>query len=121
MMKWAWVQCSVKNVDLQDFIQELTQLNVDPRGLQRENKEIQFTCRANQYRKVTQAARKYGGISRVLQRKGIYFLLKKGLKRKGIWLGIACFEVCLLVSQQYIWHVRFPNMDSVQKKRADGC
>ncbi len=119
MMKWAWVQCSVKNVDLQDFIQELTQLNVDPRGLQRENKEIQFTCRANQYRKVTQAARKYGGISRVLQRKGIYFLLKKGLKRKGIWLGIACFEVCLLVSQQYIWHVRFPNMDSVQKKRAE--
>ncbi len=119
MMKWAWVKCSVKNVDVQDFLRELMQANVDPRGLQRENKGIQFTCRAGQYRMVAQAARKYGGISKILQRNGIYFFLKKGLQRKGIWLGIACFEVCLLISQQYIWHVQFPNMDSVQKKRAE--
>lgn len=119
MIKWAWVQCSIKNVDLQDFLAELLLENVDPRGLQRENKEIRFTCRAGQYRKVAQAAKKHGGNSRVLRRQGAYFLLKKGLRRKGIWLGVAFFEVCLLISQQYIWHVQFPNLDAVQKKRAE--
>lgn len=118
-MKWAWIQCSVKRVDLQEFLQGLMQVDVDPRGMQRDEKKLRFFCRADQYRAVAKIAKKHGGISKVVQRKGAYFLLKKWLKRKGIWVGVLFFGMCVMFGQQYIWHVEFSDIGPVQQELAE--
>lgn len=119
MLRWAWVQCGVQGVSAQSFLQELLQKGIFPRQLKRSTNELQFSCRADQYRIIADTARKDGGRSRVLKKKGLYFRFRRLWRRIGLWLGCVVMGACILYSQNYIWHMDFDGMDLVQQELAE--
>lgn len=118
MMRWAWIECSVTRVRVQELLDRLIQAGVTIRNLRRAENRIRFCCPARQYRTVARIARSFGGCSRVLRRKGVYFRLRRLLRRTGIWFGLFCFTLLLLWSQQFVWEMRFPGLDRVQRMQA---
>ena len=118
MMRWAWIECSVTQVRAQELLDRLIQVGVTIRDLRRAENRIRFCCPARQYRTVARIARSFGGRSRVLRRKGVYFRLRRLLRRTGIWFGLFCFTILLFWSQQFVWGMRFPGLDTVQRIQA---
>ncbi len=119
MLRWAWVQCGVQGVSAQSFLQQLLQTGIRPRQLRRRTDELRFFCPAKQYRVVAAIAHKAHGRSRILKKKGLYFRFRRVWKRSGLWLGCAVMGICILYSQQYIWHIDFDGMDLVQRELAE--
>ncbi len=119
MIRWAWVQCSIKNVEIADFLDALLKAGITPRKLYRETKEVKLDCRAAEYLTVARLAKSNGGKCRLLKKQGLYFRIKNGLGRIGIWLGIVFFGACIAFSQGSIWHIRFMDMNGIQTKQAE--
>ena len=118
MMHWAWIECSVKQIPIQEFLTQMTQCGVTIRHLRRAEERLSFCCPARQYRMVAQTVHRLGGCSHVCCRKGFYFSLRRLLRRTGIWFGLAFFTIVLLWSQQFVWEIQFPGLDTVQRIQA---
>lgn len=119
MIGWAWVQCSIKDVDTSAFLNELLNDKITPKKVQRGQETVKLNCRAKEYQTVARLARKVGGKCHIQRKCGAYFSVKRVLSRIGLWIGVLFFGVCISFSQRYIWHVRYADMNYVQTKQAE--
>ena len=70
-------------------------------------------CAAWQYRRLAALARHRRVRLRVEKRKGLYFLLRPLLRRKGLWTGLVAWGLVLVWLQGLIWAVDYGSLDLV--------
>lgn len=75
-------------------------------------------CAAWQYRRLAALARHRRVRLRVEKRKGLYFLLRPLLRRKGLWTGLVAWGLVLLWLQGLIWAVDYGSLTTGQQARA---
>lgn len=75
-------------------------------------------CAAWQYRRLAALARHRRVRLRVEKRKGLYFLLRPLLRRKGLWAGLAAWGLVLVWLQGLIWAVDYGSLTTGQRARA---
>lgn len=75
-------------------------------------------CAAWQYRQLTILARHRRVRLRVEKRKGLYFLLRPLLRRKGLWAGLVAWGLVLVWLQGLIWAVDYGSLTTGQRARA---
>lgn len=75
-------------------------------------------CAAWQYRRLAALARHRRVRLRVEKRKGLYFLLRPLLRRKGLWVGLAAWGLVLVWLQGFIWAVDDSSLTTGQRARA---
>lgn len=75
-------------------------------------------CAAWQYRRLAALARHRRVRLRVEKRKGLYFLLRPLLRRKGLWTGLVAWGLVLLWLQGLIWAVDYGSLTTGQRTRA---
>ena len=114
MMGWAWVQCVLWQVDVQQVMQALLRQGIHPRGLRRAGAQLWFSCRAGQYFQVANVVRQCGGHCRVQKKQGMYFRLRRLLRRSGLFWGLVGWSILVLASQQFIWDVQSIGLDPVE-------
>ena len=75
-------------------------------------------CAAWQYRRLAALARHRRVRLRVEKRKGLYFLLRPLLRRKGLWVGLVAWGLVLVWLQGFIWAVDDSSLTTGQRARA---
>ena len=75
-------------------------------------------CAAWQYRRLAALARHRRVRLRVEKRKGLYFLLRPLLRRKGLWVGLATWGLVLVWLQGLIWAIDYSSLTTGQRARA---
>lgn len=75
-------------------------------------------CAAWQYRRLAALARHRRVRLRVDKRKGLYFLLRPLLRRKGLWAGLVAWGLVLVWLQGLIWAVDYGSLTTGQRARA---
>ena len=75
-------------------------------------------CAAWQYRRLAALARHRRVRLRVEKRKGLYFLLRPLLRRKGLWVGLATWGLVLVWLQGLIWAIDYSSLTTGQQARA---
>ena len=75
-------------------------------------------CAAWQYRRLTALARHRRVRLRVEKRKGLYFLLRPLLRRKGLWIGLAAWGLVLVWLQGLVWAMDYGSLTTGQRARA---
>ncbi len=75
-------------------------------------------CAAWQYRRLAALARHRRVRLRVEKRKGLYFLLRPLLRRKGLWVGLVAWGLVLVWLQGLIWAVDYGSLTTGQQARA---
>ena len=75
-------------------------------------------CAAWQYRRLAALARHRRVRLRVEKRKGLYFLLRPLLRRKGLWVGLAAWGLVLVWLQGLVWAVDYGSLTTGQRARA---
>ena len=75
-------------------------------------------CAAWQYRRLAALARHRRVRLRVEKRKGLYFLLRPLLRRKGLWVGLVAWGLVLVWLQGFIWAVDYGSLTTGQRARA---
>lgn len=69
--------------------------------------EYGFTaiCLAGDYLRISKAARKFQCKTKAIKKIGIYFKIKKIIKRKGILIGICLIFLCTYIFSNMIWSI----------------
>ena len=62
-------------------------------------------CNAKDYKKLAGKAKKFQCRTKIIKRKGVYFKLRKTLKRKGLFAGIALVFICVYIFSHLIWRI----------------
>lgn len=75
-------------------------------------------CAAWQYRRLAALARHRRVRLRMEKRKGLYFLLRPLLRRKGLWVGLAAWGLVLVWLQGLVWAVDYDSLTTGQRARA---
>ena len=75
-------------------------------------------CAAWQYQRLATLARHRRVRLRVEKRKGLYFLLRPLLRRKGLWVGLAAWGLVLVWLQGLVWAVDYGSLTTGQRARA---
>lgn len=75
-------------------------------------------CAAWQYQRLAALARHRRVRLRVEKRKGLYFLLRPLLRRKGLWVGLAAWGLVLVWLQGLVWTVDYGSLTTGQRARA---
>ena len=75
-------------------------------------------CAAWQYQRLAALARHRRVRLRVEKRKGLYFLLRPLLRRKGLWVGLAAWGLVLVWLQGLVWAVDYGSLTTGQRARA---
>ena len=75
-------------------------------------------CAAWQYRRLAALARHRRVRLRVEKRKGLYFLLRPLLRRKGPWVGLVAWGLVLVWLQGLVWAVDYGSLTTGQQARA---
>ena len=73
---------------------------------------VQFICRPQDYFEIAKTAKKYQCRTRIIQRKGIYFLLKKTVSRKSITVSAVSVLIYIFLFSKLIWRIDVISPDS---------
>ncbi len=74
-------------------------------------------CDAADYRHIRRAVKKYQCKIRILEKRGIYFKIRKFLKRKGLIAGVAVFMLSCFLFSKIIWRIDINAADDIKKGR----
>ena len=69
-------------------------------------------CMAQDYSKIARTARKFQCRTKIIQRKGIYFFIKKIIPRKSIVVAVVCVLAYIFLFTKIIWSIEVESPDS---------
>lgn len=93
----------------EEFLSELISIGIKIREIQVENNVLYGTAKRKDYKIIARTARKYNTRTKVLERKGIYYKLKKQNKKIGIIYGITLGLIIILIMQNFLWKIQIHN------------
>ena len=74
-------------------------------SIREEDGIMKISCSSPTYRKLSAVVKKYGGRRKILDKKGLPFLLHKNRKRKGLIIGFAAMLLMIFILTRFVWSV----------------
>lgn len=96
----------------EDFLSELISIGIRIKNIQVENNVLYGTAKRRDYKIIARTARKYNIKTKVLERKGIYYKLKRYNKKFGIIYGLTLGIIITLIMQNFLWKIQIHNYNS---------
>lgn len=115
---WAGVCFTARNGSPEALLTDAAAQGIHLYGISSRPGGFCAHCAAWQYRRLAALARHRRVRLRVDKRKGLYFLLRPLLRRKGLWVGLAAWGLGLLWLQGLIWAVDYGSLTTGQRARA---
>ena len=115
---WAGVRFTARNGSPEALLTDAAGQGLHLYGIRALPGGFYGHCAAWQYRRLAALARHRRVRLRVEKRKGLYFLLRPLLRRKGLWVGLAAWGLILLWLQGLVWAVDYGSLTTGQRARA---
>lgn len=115
---WAGVRFTARNGSPEALLTDAAGQGIHLYGISARPGGFCAHCAAWQYRRLAALARHRRVRLRVDKRKGLYFLLRPLLRRKGLWVGLAAWGLVLVWLQGFIWAVDDSSLTTGQRARA---
>lgn len=115
---WAGVRFTARNGSPEALLTEAAGQGLHLYGISSLPGGFCGHCAAWQYRRLAALARHRRVRLRVEKRKGLYFLLRPLLRRKGLWVGLVAWGLVLVWLQGFIWAVDDSSLTTGQRARA---
>lgn len=115
---WAGVRFTARNGSPETLLTDAAAQGIHLYGISARPGGFCAHCAAWQYRRLTALARHRRVRLRVEKRKGLYFLLRPLLRRKGLWVGLVAWGLVLVWLQGLVWAVDYGNLTTGQWTRA---
>lgn len=115
---WAGVRFTARNGSPEALLTDAAAQGIHLYGISARPGGFCAHCAAWQYRRLAALARHRRVRLRVDKRKGLYFLLRPLLRRKGLGVGLAAWGLGLLWLQGLIWAVDYGSLTTGQRARA---
>lgn len=115
---WAGVRFTARNGSPEALLTDAAAQGIHLYGISARPGGFCAHCAAWQYRRLAALARHRRVRLRVEKRKGLYFLLRPLLQRKGLWAGLATWGLVLVWLQGLIWAVDYGSLTTGQWTRA---
>ena len=115
---WAGVRFSARNGNGEGLLSEAARTGLHLSEVTPQPGGFAARCAAWRYRKLAALARKRRVRLHIAQRTGLYFFLRRFLRRRGLWAGLLLFVPLLLWSQNLVWAVDPSSLSAGQQARA---
>ena len=115
---WAGVRFTARNGSPEALLTDAAGQGLHLYGIRALPGGFYGHCAAWQYRRLAALARHRRVRLRVEKRRGLYFLLRPLLRRKGLWTGLVAWGLVLLWLQGLIWAVDYGSLTTGQRTRA---
>lgn len=115
---WAGVRFTARNGSPEMLLTDAAAQEIHLYGISARPGGFCAHCAAWQYRRLAALARHRRVRLRVEKRKGLYFLLRPLLRRKGLWVGLVAWGLVLVWLQGFIWAVDDSSLTTGQRARA---
>lgn len=115
---WAEVRFTARNGSPEMLLTDAAAQGIHLYGISARPGGFCAHCAAWQYRRLAALARHRRVRLRVEKRKGLYFLLRPLLRRKGLWVGLVAWGLVLVWLQGFIWAVDDSSLTTGQRARA---
>lgn len=115
---WAGVRFTARNGSPEALLTDAAAQGIHLYGISARPGGFCAHCAAWQYRRLATLARHRRVRLRVDKRKGLYFLLRPLLRRKGLWAGLVAWGLVLVWLQGLIWAVDYGSLTTGQQARA---
>lgn len=115
---WAGVRFTARNGSSEALLTDAAGQGIHLYGISARPGGFCAHCAAWQYRRLAALARHRRVRLRVEKRKGLYFLLRPLLRRKGLWAGLVAWGLVLVWLQGFIWAVDYGSLTTGQRARA---
>lgn len=115
---WAGIRFTARNGSPEALLTDAAGQGLHLYGISARPGGFCAHCAAWQYRRLAALARHRRVRLRVEKRKGLYFLLRPLLRRKGLWVGLAAWGLVLVWLQGFIWAVDDSSLTTGQRARA---
>ena len=115
---WAGVRFTARNGSPEMLLTDAAAQGIHLYGISARPGGFFAHCAAWQYRRLAALARHRRVRLRVEKRKGLYFLLRPLLRRKGLWVGLVAWGLVLVWLQGFIWAVDDSSLTTGQRARA---
>lgn len=115
---WAGVRFTARNGSPEALLTDAAAQGIHLYGISARPGGFCAHCAAWQYRRLAALARHRRVRLRVEKRKGLYFLLRPLLQRKGLWAGLVAWGLVLVWLQGFIWAVDYGSLTTGQRARA---
>lgn len=115
---WAGVRFTARNGSPEALLTDAAAQGIHLYGISARPGGFCAHCAAWQYRRLAALARHRRVRLRVDKRKGLYFLLRPLLRRKGLWVGLVAWGLVLVWLQGFIWAVDDSSLTTGQWTRA---
>lgn len=115
---WAGVRFTARNGGPEALLTDAAAQGIHLYGISARPGGFCAHCAAWQYRRLAALARHRRVRLRVDKRKGLYFLLRPLLRRKGLWAGLVAWGLVLVWLQGLVWAVDYGSLTTGQRARA---
>lgn len=115
---WAGVRFTARNGSPEALLTDAAGQGLHLYGIRARPGGFCAHCAAWQYRRLAVLARHRRVRLRVEKRRGLYFLLRPLLRRKGLWIGLAAWGLVLVWLQGLVWAVDYGSLTTGQRARA---
>lgn len=115
---WAGVRFTARNGSPEALLTDAAAQGIHLYGISARPGGFCAHCAAWQYRRLAALARHRRVRLRVDKRKGLYFLLRPLLRRKGLWAGLVAWGLVLVWLQGLVWAVDYGSLTTGQRARA---
>lgn len=115
---WAGVRFTARNGSPEALLTDAAAQGIHLYGISARPGGFCAHCAAWQYRRLATLARHRRVRLRVEKRKGLYFLLRPLLRRKGLWTGLVAWGLVLVWLQGLVWAVDYGSLTTGQRARA---
>lgn len=115
---WAGVRFTARNGSPEALLTDAAAQGIHLYGISARPGGFCAHCAAWQYRRLAALARHRRVRLRVDKRKGLYFLLRLLLRRKGLWVGLVAWGLVLVWLQGLIWAIDYSSLTTGQRARA---
>lgn len=115
---WAGVRFTARNGSPEALLTDAAGQGIHLYGISARPGGFCAHCAAWQYRRLAALARHRRVRLQVDKRKGLYFLLRPLLRRKGLWAGLVAWGLVLVWLQGLIWAVDYGSLTTGQRARA---
>ena len=115
---WAGVRFTARNGSPEALLTDAAGQGIHLYGISARPGGFCAHCAAWQYRRLAALARHRRVRLRMEKRKGLYFLLRPLLRRKGLWVGLVAWGLVLVWLQGLVWAVDYGSLTTGQRARA---
>lgn len=115
LFRWlfGYVKFSFKKGFVEDFLSDCFSQGIELREVENKGDCITACCNLKNYKKLHKIARVHGGVTKIIKKKGLPFVVLPLKNRIGFFVGVICFCAIISFLNAFIWDVEIIGNDRV--------